>query len=54
MSSVVLWPRQEVLQLVLPQLATCGRLLNQKLIEELVLRLLKVQSSAGQIRQNLF
>lgn len=48
--SVVLWPRQEVLQLVLPQLATCGRLLTQKLIEEIILKLSKVQNSDGQIR----
>ncbi len=48
--SVVLWPRQEVLQLVIPQLGTVGRVLNQNSILEVIWKLSNVQNNDGKIR----
>lgn len=48
--SIVLWPRQEILQLVTPQLANSGRSLTQKLVEEVVIKLSELQSPDGRIR----
>lgn len=47
--SVVLWPRQEVLQLVIPQLGTVGRKLNANTALNLIKRLAKFQNSDGKI-----
>lgn len=47
--SVVLWPRQEVLQLVIPQLGTVGRNLNANTALNLIKRLAKFQNSDGKI-----
>lgn len=48
--SIVLWPRQEILQLVLPQLANCGRALTQKVTEEIIIKLSKLQNHDGKIK----
>eukprot|EP01040_Poterioochromonas_malhamensis_P000783 gene783-835_t len=47
--SIVLWPRQEILQLVLPQLSNCGRALTQKVTEEIIIKLSKLQNHDGKI-----
>lgn len=47
--SVVLWPRQEILQLVLPALANAGRPLSQKLVEEVIIHLSKQQNRDSKI-----
>ncbi|KAJ1423387.1 tubulin binding cofactor C-domain-containing protein [Ochromonadaceae sp. CCMP2298] len=47
--SVVLWPRQEVLQLVIPQLGSVGRHLNANTANNLIRRLTKLQTPEGKI-----
>lgn len=47
--SVVLWPRQEVLQLVLPQLGSVGRNLNANTAINLVKKLAKSQCPEGKL-----
>ena len=32
--SIILWPRQEVLQLVIPELAVVGRVLNASTVDK--------------------
>ena len=48
--SVVLWPRQEVLQLVIPQLGTAGRNLSNTVAIKAIRKLGKVQTVEGKIR----
>lgn len=48
--SVVLWPRQEVLQLVIPQLSTIGKGLHLSTIGEISRRLLELRNTDGKIR----
>lgn len=48
--SVVLWPRQEVLQLVVPQFSTAGRSLTPSMILEVVRKLLPLRNQDGKIR----
>jgi len=47
MSRAILWPRHEVLQLVLPVFSTCGILLTEKIIIEVAKRLMQVENSTG-------
>eukprot|EP01033_Poteriospumella_lacustris_P005533 gene5533-3946_t len=47
--SVVLWPRQEVLQLVIPQLSTIGKGLHLSTIGEISRRLLELRNTGGKI-----
>jgi hypothetical protein len=47
--SVVLWPRQEVLQLVIPQLSTIGKGLHLSTVGELSRKLLELRNSQGKI-----
>lgn len=49
-SSCYIWPRQEVLYLVLPQLSSCGRILSTSLILSSLKQLSKMQNSDGIIR----
>ncbi len=51
--SVVLWPRQEVLQLVIPQLGSVGRVFNNSTIIDVIQRLSKLQNDEGKIRYGL-
>jgi len=44
MSSTYLWPRQEVFQLILPQLAQAGRLLNSSLVLGVIKELSRAQT----------
>lgn len=48
--SVVLWPRQEVLQLVIPQLSAIGKGLHLSTIGEISRRLLELRNTDGKIR----
>ena len=47
---VVLWARQEVLQLVSPHLAASGKPLNSELVTAAVRKLVKSQTPEGKIR----
>jgi len=47
--SIVLWPRQEVLQLVIPELGSVGRHLNANTANNLIRRLTKLQTPEGKI-----
>lgn len=48
--SVVLWPRQEVLQLIIPQLGTVGKNLNNSTATAVVRKLSTFQSDEGKVR----
>ncbi len=48
--SIVLWPRQEVLQLVIPQLGLTGRSLTNALAISVTKQLSQYQSIEGKIR----
>lgn len=48
--SMILWPRQEVLQLVIPQLGSVGRNLNANTAINVIRKLTKMQTTDGKIR----
>lgn len=48
--SVVLWPRQEVLQLVVPQLGSVGRVLNKSTVVEILRRLVNYHGEEKHLR----
>lgn len=48
--SIILWPRQEVLQLVIPELAVVGRVLNASTAMNVIRRLTRYQSTEGKLR----
>ena len=48
--SIILWPRQEVLQLVIPELAVVGRVLNASTAMNVIRRMTRYQSTEGKLR----
>ena len=48
--SIVLWPRQEILQLVVPQLGSIGKTLDNTTAINAVRQLIKYQTIEGKIR----
>ena len=52
--SIILWPRQEVLQLVIPELAIVGRVLNVSTAINVIRRLTRYQSTEGKLRYSMW
>ena len=50
MSRAILWPRHEVLQLVLPVFSNCGKPLGNKSVLEAARRLIKIENFEGLVR----